>query len=301
MLLILISGLAMAGAAVVLLGRAVVMPRARTADNLRSIGAYGYVGTGPADDTSAAAGPLRHLGSRIGALLGNRLGEASEERLRTRLLSAGLYKTHPRDFAGYRVLSALAVGAVFWWFAGVWGFSFLTGAAAVAFGGAAGWYVPILLLRSRAQRRLEQIDHDLPELIDLLVVTVEAGLGFNGSVQMAAERLEGPLGDELRLALQEQRMGLSPQEALRNMLARSDTPMMRSFIRTTLQGEALGVSIGEIMRNLAREMRTRRRQAAEERAQKAPTKLLFPLIFLIFPGMFVVILGPAGFAVLDAF
>ena len=96
-------------------------------------------------------------------------------------------------------------------------------------------------------------------------------------------------------------MGLSTIEGLRNMLVRCDTPSMRSFIRAVLQGEALGVSIGEIMRNLALEMRKRRRQGAEERAQKAPVKMLFPLIFLIFPAMFVVLLGPVIFKFGDSF
>ena len=106
-------------------------------------------------------------------------------------------------------------------------------------------------------------------------------------------RLEGPLGDELRLTLQEQSMGLSTAEALQNMLLRADTPAMRSFVRSVVQGETLGVSIGEIMRNLATEMRKRRRAAAEERAQKAPIKMLFPLILLIFPAMLVVLVLPA--------
>ena len=93
-------------------------------------------------------------------------------------------------------------------------------------------------------------------------------------------------------------MGLSVNEALMNMLARADTPAMRSFVRSILQGETLGVSIGKIMRDLAVEMRKRRRQMAEERVQKAPTKMLFPLVFLIFPAMFVVILGPAAIEIL---
>jgi tight adherence protein C len=103
----------------------------------------------------------------------------------------------------------------------------------------------------------------------------------------------GPLGDELRLTLQEQDMGLSTQEALNNLLDRASTPAIRTFVRAIIQGETLGVSIGRIMRDLAVEMRKNRRQKAEERAQKAPTKMLFPLVFLIFPAMFVVMLGPA--------
>jgi tight adherence protein C len=96
-------------------------------------------------------------------------------------------------------------------------------------------------------------------------------------------------------------MGLTTNEALSNMLARCQTPLMRSFVRSVLQGETLGVSIGKIMRDLATEMRKRRRQAAEEKAQKAPIKILFPLVFLIFPAMFVILLGPAVYAFKGSF
>jgi tight adherence protein C len=133
----------------------------------------------------------------------------------------------------------------------------------------------------------------MPELIDLLVVTVEAGLGLGAALQLASERMTGPLGQELRIALQEQRMGLPQLQALENMLNRCPTPAVRSFVRAMIQGERLGVSVGQILRSLALEMRKRRRAQAEERAQKAPIKILFPLVFMIFPAMFVVILGPA--------
>jgi tight adherence protein C len=156
-----------------------------------------------------------------------------------------------------------------------------------------------VIVRNRARRRLEQIDYETPELIDVLVVTVEAGLGLTSSLQVASERLRGPLGEEMRLALQEQSLGLQTTEALRNMLTRTDTPALRAFVRSIVQGESLGVSTGEIMRNLATEMRKRRRAAAEERAQKAPVKILFPLAFLIFPAMFVVLLGPAIFQFIE--
>ena len=157
----------------------------------------------------------------------------------------------------------------------------------------AGWFLPLQVVKDQAIRRLDEIDYQLPELIDLLVVTVEAGLGFVGSLQTAATRISGPLGEEIRLTLQEQSMGLSMQEALLSMLDRVDTASMRSFVRSVVQGETLGVSIGQIMRDLAGEMRRRRKASAEERAQKAPIKILFPLVFLIFPAMFVVLLGPA--------
>jgi tight adherence protein C len=128
---------------------------------------------------------------------------------------------------------------------------------------------------------------------------VEAGIGFSGSLRIAGERIEGPLGEELRLALQEQAMGLTTNESLRNVLERVETPGMRSFVRSILQGETLGVSIGQILRNVANDMRKRRRALAEERAQKAPIKILFPLVFMIFPAIFVIILGPAIYSIMD--
>jgi tight adherence protein C len=215
-------------------------------------------------------------------------------------MAAGLYRTAPRKFLGYRLLCAVFVPVGLAWVA-FSSFPTLLAVVSVPLGLLMGWTAPMTVIRNRSRRRLAQIDYELPELIDLLVVTVEAGLGFSGSLQVAADRLSGPLGDELRLTLQQQSMGLSTNEALQNMLARADTPAMRSFVRSIVQGETLGVSIGDIMRNLAIEMRKRRRAAAEERAQKAPIKLLFPLIFLIFPAMFVVLLGPAAFQVIDAF
>ncbi len=133
----------------------------------------------------------------------------------------------------------------------------------------------------------------MPELIDLLVVTIEAGIGFNGSLRLAAQELEGPLAQELRLTLQEQSMGLATTEALDNLAYRVDTPGVKNFVRGIIQGETLGVSISQILRNQADEMRKKRKATAEELAQKAPVKMLFPLVFLIFPAMFVVLLLPA--------
>jgi tight adherence protein C len=148
-------------------------------------------------------------------------------------------------------------------------------------------------VRRKARSRLQEIDHRLPDLIDLLVVTVEAGLGFGGALRLAAEHVTGPLSDELRLTLQEQTMGLGTDEALSNMAIRAATPGMLAFVRAMAQGERLGISIGHVLRNLAIDMRKRRRSLAEERAQKAPIKMLFPLVFLIFPAMFIVLMTPA--------
>ena len=133
----------------------------------------------------------------------------------------------------------------------------------------------------------------------MLVVTLEAGLGFGASMEVSSTRMRAPIGDEVRLTMQEQSMGLSMSDALVNTLARVDTPNMSAFVRSVVQGNALGVSMGVVMRNLAADMRVRRRQQAEERAHKAPVKMLFPLIFLMFPALGVVILGPAVFEITE--
>ena len=156
-----------------------------------------------------------------------------------------------------------------------------------------GWFGPGFVVQRRAETRLHQIDRRMPELIDLLVVTVEAGLSLGAAIQLAGERLKGGLGDELRIVIQEQRMGLSPVQALENMVNRCPTPAVEAFTRAMVQGQTLGVSVGQILRSLAIEMRKRRRALAEQQAQKAPIKMLFPLVLMIFPALFIVILGPA--------
>ena len=124
--------------------------------------------------------------------------------------------------------------------------------AVVAVGCWCGWALPLVLLQRRARKRLYDIDYALPGMIDLLVVTVEAGLGFSSALKVAAEKLQGPLGDELRLTMQEQRMGLATRDALKNMAERADTAGMRTFVRAIVQGEQLGVSIGQILRGAGR-------------------------------------------------
>ena len=123
-------------------------------------------------------------------------------------------------------------------------------------------------------------------------MSLEAGMGFSASLQRWTDRLEGPLGDEMRLALQEQRMGASLAESLQHVRERVESQNLHSFVRAVVQGERLGVSLGQIMRDLAEDMRKRRRQMAEERAQKTPVKLLIPLVFLILPTIFIVVLVP---------
>ena len=293
MTLVLILGLLLLAAAVALIARAVVAPP-RTAETLQQIGSYGF--SGAVVDAGGEGGrrqALDDVANRLGDFMAKRIGPAREAELRQKLVSAGMYTVGPRKFVGYQLLFTLALPIVWIWFAGIVG----TNGVLVTFGfvmaAVIGWIAPLSFLSRKVRFRQDQIDYELPELIDLLVVSVEAGVGFSGSLRIAADRLTGPLGQELRLTMQEQNMGLSTTEALKNLLLRCPTPGIRSFVRSVIQGETLGVSIGQIMRNLALEMRKRRKQAAEEKAQKAPIKMLFPLIFLIFPAMFVVLLIPA--------
>jgi tight adherence protein C len=294
-MLLLLFGLCLLGFATALGVRAVTKASVQATDRLANIDAYGFAGGVRAE--GPAIGSLRSgvdsIADRIGRAVGPRLSSFSEVEVTNRLLGAGIRDIPATTFLGYRILAGVLFPLVVLWLA-------LTGGAPsglVVFGAVfatvAGFMGPMLVLRDRVERRLGEIEAALPELIDLLVLMVEAGLGFSGSIRIASGQMRGPLGDELRLTLQEQTMGLSMNEALTNMLNRGETPSMRSFVRSILQGETLGVSIGAILRNLAIEMRKRRRQAAEERAQKAPIKMLFPLVFLIFPPIFIVLLYPA--------
>jgi tight adherence protein C len=299
MVLSLVLGLALVGLATVLIGRALIVSRMRTAETIGQIDYYGFVGPEPTVAPNLRRG-MDEIAGSLGGFVADRLGIMNEGELRRHLVSAGMYRLSPRMLMGYQLLM-LIVGPAFWiWLATTLQLGPMMLVLGLVVAAPLGWLAPVSIVRRRGRERLEQIDYDLPELIDLLVVTVEAGVGFSGSLQVASERLTGPLGDELRLTVQEQRMGLSSMDALENFLKRAPTPAAQSFVRAMVQGERLGVSVGQILRSLALEMRKRRRASAEERAHKAPIKMLFPLVFMIFPAIFVVLLGPAIFAVFDA-
>jgi tight adherence protein C len=293
-LIMLIVGALLVGVCASLVGRAVAMPRLRALERVDQIAAYGFhAEPGAAEPAGALTGGLNNIAKGLGTFVAGRMPDLSQAQLRRELMSAGLYRVSPLTLVGYRVLAAMTLPVVFAWLGTA---SRMSGALVVLVTPIMlmiGWILPLTIVRRRARARLARIDYELPELVDLLVVTVESGMGFSGSIQIAAERFSGPLGDELRLAMQEQAMGLPTDESLANMLARSETDGMRSFVRSIRQGESLGVSIGQIMRNLADEMRKRRRAHAEERAQKAPIKILFPLVGLIFPAIYVILLAPA--------
>jgi tight adherence protein C len=294
MVLFFILGVLLLGAGVALLVGALAPGAPAPVDTVGQIEAYGFAAKPP---VAAEAGTTPHRSlmsfvARVGWFVQRSLG-VGERGIRRDLLAAGMYQTDPLTIVGYRALGLVGLLVVWIWLAVVWGLAIPILVLGAIVAGALGWMLPVVIVRRRGRKRTAQIEYELPELIDVLVVTLEAGLSFLASLSLAADRIEGPLGVELRLTLQEQRMGLGIHDALEGMLRRVETPNLRTFVRSVAQGESLGVSTGQIMRNLAVEMRKRRRSAAEERAQKAPVKMLFPLIFLIFPAMFVILLGPA--------
>ena len=300
MIIILLLGLLLLGAAVALLSRGVIAARLRTIDTLGQIGRYGFGGGTELQPIGGLRGFIDSAAAGIGLLITDHLKVMNEERLRKNLIAAGMYTTSPRTVVGYQLLAAFGLPALWVWLAIAAGASATLTILAVFFIAVIGWFGPGFLIQQRAEGRLYRIDRNMPELIDLLVVTVEAGLSLSAALQLAGDRMKGPLGDELRIVLQEQRMGLTPVQALENMVGRCPTPAVESFARAMMQGQALGVSVGAILRSLAVEMRKRRRAQAEQQAQKAPIKMLFPLVFMIFPALFVVILGPAVVSIFHA-
>jgi tight adherence protein C len=300
MTILVLIALVLLGLSVVLALRAIAAPGGRASERIAQIGAYGGFAEHAPPSTPEEAERLGFVAA-VGRAVAGRMDPERIAQTRSLLMGAGMFRTSPERYLGWRALSVAGFPLVCAYLAIAGGLPPAQTALFTAAGAFTGWLLPPAFVSRRARLRHEQIEHEMPELVDLLVVGVESGMGFAGAMRAACQRIQGPLGDELALMLREQSLGASMSDALRHMLRRCDTPSTRSFVRTITQGERLGVSIGSTMRTLAEEMRKRRKAHAEEIAHKAPVKLMFPLVFLIFPAMFIVLLGPAGIRISETF
>ena len=214
------------------------------------------------------------------------------EQISFRLLGAGLGRSvSPSGFLaakGVFGVMGLVIGIVVG--ASSSGLSALLFAAAFA---GIGFIGPDFFVSQRIRARRERIKAQLPDALDLLAVSVEAGMGFDGAVAKLVEQMDGPLIEEFELTLSEMRIGETRSDALKKMAERVGTVEVSGFVRALVQADQFGISLGRILRVQAADTRLRRQAAAEERAMKAPIKMLFPTVLFIFPAMFLVILGPA--------
>lgn len=166
---------------------------------------------------------------------------------------------------------------------------------------ALAYFVPDILVRNHAQKRREKIKLELPDTLDQMLISVQAGLGFETAMARAGQNGKGPLAEELIRTLQDIQVGRSRKDAYLAMSQRVDVPDLRSFVRAVVQADAYGIAIANVLNSQARVMRVKRRQRAEEHAMKMPVKMLFPLIFSILPTLFIVVLGPTVMSIMEVF
>ena len=216
------------------------------------------------------------------------------DQVRKKFIYAGRISSDGVDrFLAIRVITVVAIPI---WFIFVTAFLPFTGIlrlGLLGLGGAVLALGPDSILNRRVEERQVTMQRKLPDILDLLTISVEAGLGFEQAVDRTVGSVPGPLSDEFARMLGELRAGSSRADAMRALDHRTNVPEIRSFVLAILQADAFGVSIGRVLRAQADEMRIKRRQLAQEKAQKAPVKMLIPMVFCIFPALFVVVIGPA--------
>jgi tight adherence protein C len=289
----LILGAGAIGLAIVLIVLMIALPRASSAKGEVASGVPGGgfqlpapVTQRPKDDDE-----LPPLYDRLRGLAARLSPADYGPRLQRRLDLAG----NPRGWKADRILAFKGLGLMFGILLGL-----LAGlnngiwiVIAPALLGAAGLFVPDVLVRNMGEKRQIELRKGLPDALDMMTVCVEAGLGFDAALMRVALNLEGPIAAEWARVLQEMQFGMSRTEALRALVNRTDVAELRTFVSSLIQSAELGISVGVVLREQAKEMRIRRRQRAEEKAQKLPVKILMPLISCLLPAMFIVVLGPA--------
>ena len=228
---------------------------------------------------------------------------ALSRRLARRLSPDGVSDKLQRrlDFAGNpglwtveRILSLKGVGLVL---GGGFGLLIASGAMTLLLPplfAAAGFFLPDVLVYNLGLKRQEQMGKSLPDSMDLLTISVEAGLGFDAALSQVARNTDGPLAGEFFRVLQEMQIGKSRAEAFRGMAERTSVPELRTFVSSLVQADQFGIPVANVLREQSKELRVKRRQRAEERAQKVPVKIMVPLVMFIFPVIFIIILGPAA-------
>jgi tight adherence protein C len=271
----------------------------------RSIAALEAMTNAPAEmraelDRSFADRVIEPLQRRALAL-GRRLtGADSAERVRHKLDLAG----NPRDWGVDRVISLKVIGAVALAVVGP-AIAVLLGApvslivVALLIGVGLGFFVPDLYLYQQTYERSERIQRELADAIDLMTISVESGLGFDAAVQQVARNTEGPLAEEFARVLREMQLGMGRSEALRALADRTNVDDLGSFVSAMVQADSFGIPIAQVLRVQSGEMRVKRRQRAETKAQQVPVKITVPLIFFILPTLFVAVLGPAALSIMD--
>ncbi|HVC32289.1 MAG TPA: type II secretion system F family protein [Chloroflexota bacterium] len=235
----------------------------------------------------------------LARLVVSRTPQSTLDGIRHNLLLAGSPgNLDVRDFLGIKGLfGVFCAGLAAFVFSGTIPTLALIGAGA---GGAfLGYMLPNLWLRGRIRTRQKEVQRTLPDALDLLTICVEAGLGFEGALVRVTQKWHNAMADEFGHALAEMRMGVSRRDALTAIVTRTDVPDVATFIAAIVQADQLGVSIGRVLHTQAAQMRTQRRLRAEELAHQAPVKMVFPMIFLIFPALYVIILGPAVPSLID--
>jgi tight adherence protein C len=233
------------------------------------------------------------LSNRMSRIASSSFTERTEKRL---ALAGNPGDLRVADWLGIKAIGA-AIGAILFFFlfaiVGLLGFPFLIGAGFGVIGALLGYTIPEFWLGGRVKKRQKAIIMMIPDALDLLTISVRAGLGFDAALGKVVEKLKGPLSDEFRRALAEVRVGKARRDALRDIVPRTEVGPLTNFIGAIIQAEQLGVSISKVLQVQSEQLRIERRQRAEEMAAKAPIKMLFPLVGCIFPSLFIVILGPA--------
>jgi tight adherence protein C len=241
---------------------------------------------------------LRPLAARVSGRISGMASSSFSEKTEKRLALAGNPgDLRVADWLGIKGIGAI-VGAILFFLifgiAGVLGFPFFIGGLLMpVVGGLFGYTVPEFWLGRKVKARQKAILLMIPDALDLLTISVRAGLGFDAALGKVVEKLQGPLSDEFRRALAEVRVGKARRDALRDIVPRTEVVPLTNFIGAIIQAEQLGVSISKVLQVQSEQLRIERRQRAEEQAAKAPIKMLFPLVGCIFPSLFIVILGPA--------